>query len=569
MDYYVSLADAAEHIVHVRVHLAGIAAQRELQLPAWNALYQIRDFSQNLREMHASDETGHRLPVEALDKNTWRIQHTEDGAEVEYDVVADQPGPYGAQLNSDHAFFNLAQILAYPVDARSSRATVTFNNIPATWRIAMALPHMHNVGNSFAAADYDHLVDAPVEIGNFRESDFSVAGSTYRVVVDSPECDANALTNTVRKIVAAATDWMQDSPTDEYLFIYHFPHNRNGGGMEHANSTAIDLDAERLATDPMAMESVTAHEFFHAWNVKRIRPRSLEPIDYTRENYTRALWFSEGATSVAADLILLRAGLMNEQQFRSDIAYEVRSLEMRPAHRWQSAEEASLNVWLEKYSGYQSSDRSISYYNKGYLLTVLLDLDIRRASNGAKSLRDLFQWMNEHYAKQHEYFQDSDGVRAGAEAVTGHDFSKFFQAYVAGRDELPYNELFNTVGLQVMERRALVPVLGFELIQNFDAAPQVVSVDPQSDAARLGIVASDRLLKINGRQASHDLDRELLEMHPGDYVKLVVDGSKGMRTVKLKLGGREELRVSIAELPNATASQRKRRIAWLAGEAEK
>jgi len=339
--------------------------------------------------------------------------------------------------------------------------------------------------------------------------------------------------------------------------------------MEHANSTAIDLDAGRLETDPMAMESVTAHEFFHAWNVKRIRPASLEPIDYTRENYTRGLWFSEGATSVAADLIMLRAGLMNEQQFRSDIAYEVRSLEMRPAHRWQSAEEASLDVWLEKYPGYQSPERSISYYNKGYLLTILLDLEIRRASNGAKSLRELFQWMNEHYAKQHEYFKDSEGVRAAAEAITGHDFSKFFQAYVSGTEDMPYSELFNTVGLQVIERRALVPMLGFELVQNFDAAPQVVSVDSQSDAARLGIVTGDKILKINGHQASHDLDRELLEMHPGDYAKLTVDGTKGLRNLKLKLGGREELRVSITELPNPTPAQRKRRAAWLAGEAEK
>ena len=569
MDYYVSLADAAEHIVHVRMHLAGIASQREVQLPAWNALYQIRDFSQNLRRLHASDETGHRLPVESLNKNTWRITHAEDGAEVEYDIVANQPGPYGAQVDSEHGFFNLAEILVYPVDARSSRTTVTFNNLPVNWRIAVALPQLRGAANVFVAADYDHLVDAPVEIGNFRESSFALAGSTYRVVVDSPECDVAALVATVRKIVATATEGMQDRPTDEYLFIYHFPHNRNGGGMEHANSTAIDLDAGRLEIDPMAMESVTAHEFFHAWNVKRIRPATLEPIDYTRENYTRALWFSEGATSVAADLILLRAGLMSEQQFRNDIASEIRSLEMRPAHRWQSAEEASVDVWLERYPGYQAPERSISYYNKGYLLTLLLDLEIRRASNGSRSLRELFQWMNEHYAKRHDYFKDSEGVRAAGEAITGHDLSKFFQAYVSGTEEPPYNELFNTVGLQVIERKALVPVLGFELVQNFDAAPQVVSVDPQSDAARLGIVVGDRITRINGRLASHDLDRELLEMHPGDYVKLLVDGTKGTRTLKVKLSGREELRVSITDLPNATPAQRKRRAAWLAGEAEK
>ncbi len=148
------------------------------------------------------------------------------------------------------------------------------------------------------------------------------------------------------------------------------------------------------------------------WNVKRIRPQSLEPIDYQHENDTRALWFSEGVTSTVGDLMLARAGLIGESEYLQRVADEISELQQRPAHRWQSAEESSLDAWFEGNAFYRSPERSISYYNKGEILGILLDLRIRQLTNGNKSLRDLFQWMNEHYAKQHRYFPDSAGVQA-------------------------------------------------------------------------------------------------------------------------------------------------------------
>ena len=187
--------------------------------------------------------------------------------------------------------------------------------------------------------------------------------------------------------------------------------------MEHANGTAIDLSAQTLSANPDALASLTGHEFFHLWNVKRIRPQSLEPVDYTRENYTRALWFSEGTTTTAANIILLRAGLLDENRYLKSIAGEIGELERRPAHRTQSVEESSLDAWLEKYDYYRLPTRSISYYNKGNLLGVLLDLQVREASHGTASLRDILLWMNEHYARKGEFFSDTDGVRQAAEAV--------------------------------------------------------------------------------------------------------------------------------------------------------
>src|SRR5258708_7386226 len=153
--------------------------------------------------------------------------------------------------------------------------------------------------------------------------------------------------------------------------------------MEHADSTAIDISANRLAENPLALGDLTAHEFFHLWNVKRIRPQSLEPIDYAKENYTPALWFSEGVTTTAATIILLRAGVLDEVRVLRGLTAEIGELQRRPAYLTQSVEESSLDAWLEKYDYHRLPARSISYYNKGYLLGVLLDLQVREATAGS------------------------------------------------------------------------------------------------------------------------------------------------------------------------------------------
>jgi predicted metalloprotease with PDZ domain len=567
--YKVSLAKTADHLVGVEMELPPGPQQRDIQLPAWNALYQVRDFSQFVNWMRAEAPDGHALPVQNLDKTTWRLSGTENGARVKYEIFADQAGPFGAQLNSAHAFFNLAEILTYPVDGRQLRDVVRFVNVPSGWHFAASLSTL--AAGEFEASNYDQLVDSPVEIGTFHETSFDEAGARYRVVVDADTSDYDLpkIAGILRRIVIAETSWMQDRPSPGYVFIYHFPRGPAGGGMEHAYSTAIDVSANRVKENPEALADVTAHEFFHLWNVKRIRPQSLEPIDYTRENYTTALWFSEGFTSTVGDYSRLRAGLVSEADFLRGLARQIAELQRRPAHSTQSAERSSLETWLEKYDYYRLPERSISYYNKGFLLGILLDLKLREVSHGRTSLRDLFQWMNEHYAKQGRFFPDSTGVREAAEAISHTPFQTFFDQYVSGTDELPYNDLFQTVGLQLERKTTLVPDLGFTAVSGYGTPPKVVRLDKDSAAARAGVKIGDLVIAINGELVTRDLEDQTSGLHSGDSVHVTLRDRVGERVVSWSLASREDVEYELRDLQNLTAEQRARRRAWLAGEDER
>lgn len=566
--YTISLAKPEQHVAHVQILLPAGHPVRELQLPVWNALYQIRDFSQYLNWIRARDRAGTPLAIRELDKSRWQIEGAADGAVVEYDIYLDTPGPFGAQLNAHHAFFNLAEVLMYPVDARNSRLTLHFSHVPSSWHIATPL---QAADDAYVAENYDRLVDSPVEIGTFRETDFDEFGAHFRVVIDADQADYNAdqIKDSLHRIVAAAINWMNDCPFKEYVFIYHFPRGPAGGGMEHTYATAIDLNAGTIQRTLYPLNSVSAHEFFHLWNVKRIRPRSLEPIDYTKENYTRALWFSEGVTSTVENVIQFRAGLIGEKEVLANVAQEITELENRPAHLTQSAEDSSLNAWLEGFNYYRRSERSVSYYNKGELLGILLDLTVREQSHGQASLRDVLQWMNRNYAQKGQFFDDSRGVRDAAEAVSHADLATFFQKYVAGTEEIPWSDFFRSVGLHVEAVDVILPDPGFSASRNFDGPLAVDALTPGSDAEQQGLRLGDVILEFQGKAVAEDFYQQLSRVAPGQTVRLKVrSGRAGERELKWKMGSRQQGSYQLKDLDQITPEQQARRAAWLKGESQ-
>lgn len=569
--YTITFTSPEEHLAEVQIILPPGTAERELQLPVWNALYQVRDFAQYVNWVRAKDRAGRPVAVTAVDKSRWQISDAPDGAIVEYQLYLDSPGPFGVQFNSHHAFLNLAQVLMYPVDARAAPVRIHFDRVPEGWHIATPLAPSGDGEGDFTATSYDRAVDSPVEMGNFQESDFDEAGGHFRVIVDADPADYDMakLVAALHKIVVAATSWMNDRPFDAYTFIYHFPHGPAGGGMEHAYSTAIELSADSVKNSFENFTGVTSHEFFHLWNVKRIRPRTLEPVDYTKENFTRALWFSEGVTSTAEGIIELRAGIIDEKQYLAELGEQITELERRPAHLTQSAEESSLDAWLEGDGYYRRPERSISYYNKGELLGVALDLAVRDASHGQASLREVLQWMNENYARKGRFFDDSAGVREAAEAVSHADLGPFFAKYVAGTEEISWSDFFRAVGLHVVAMPNTLPDAGFIASRNFDGPMTVAAVISGSGAEHAGLQVGDTIIELQGKPAGQESRQEILRMNPGDTLTIKARSRRGLdRELKFKVGSRQEFAYRLQDVDQITPQQRARRTAWLKGEAE-
>jgi predicted metalloprotease with PDZ domain len=561
--YTIFLANPEKHLVQITIDVPPGANERELQLPVWNALYQVRDFSQYMNWIRA-DSAGEPLPLIQLNKSRWKISGAENGARVQYEMFSDIPGPYGFQFNSQHAFFNLAEILCYIEGGRSDPVEVEFRNTPAEWRIATPLQAQDS---GFSALNYDQLVDSPVEISNFYESDFDATCGKYRVIVDAEDAQAifDKVLSPIRAVVSAEAAWMHDCPFQNYMFIYHFAESAGGGGMEHSYGTAITLSKQDLDAGFDQLISITAHEFFHLWNVKRIRPQSLEPVDYTKENYTPALWFSEGVDSTVAEYVLLRAGLLDEQHYLNHLGQEITELQTRPAHLTQSAEQSSVDAWLEKYSYYNLPVRSISYYNKGELLGVLLDLKMRDSTDDRTSLEDLFRWMNEHYAKQGKFFHDSESVRQAIEILSKSDFRDFFQKYVSGVEEIPWDTYFRSVGLQVTTTEVTFADPEFQATRSFDQSPTVVQVEPSSAADRAGLKAGDVILEINGQHAGRDFERKIAGLGPGAMLRLTISRSGAQQDLQWNLSARKQRVFRLQDLPDITVTQKSRRAMWLFG----
>jgi len=572
--YSVSLADPAHHLVHVTIEIPSGRETHELQLPVWNALYQIRDFSQYMNWIRAKSESGRGEPVELtqITDSRWKISGAAHGAQIEYEVFSNNPGSFGAQLDLHHAFFNLAEILLCVDDLRNQKVQIEFHNLPPDWKIATPLSES---GGVFPARNYDQLVDSPVEIGSFEESDFTAACGSYRVILDSdahsisdPKSILSRILPPLQRIVSTATKWMNDCPFQSYMFIFHATDSPGSGGMEHAFSTAIGLNQKDFTGDLNHFTAVTAHEFFHLWNVKRIRPQSLEPINYAKENYTRALWFSEGVDTTASDAIRLRAELLDERRYLDQLSQEITELENRPAHRTQSVEQSSLDAWLEKYRYYAMPERSISYYNKGELLGVLLDLAMREASHDYVSIRELFRAMNADYAKQGKFFADTGAVEREAETLSHANLQTFFEKYVSGTDEVPWDDYFAAVGLRVIKTNVALADPGFGAQQSFDRPLTVLQVRPGSEAERSGLMPDDIIVQINGEDADRDFESRLAALGPGASLQLVISRNGVRHSLQWKLESRTESVFRLLDVPNITAQQKAERSAWLFDAAE-
>ena len=373
-------------------------------IPAWApGRYAIYDFAKNVQEFSAAGADDHSLPWTKLDKQTWRVEATQAGGivHVHYRVFANDLTGSFSQVDYVHANLNGPSVFMYVDEHKQDPVTLRIE-APPNWKVISGFSTSTSE-RTFTARNYDLLVDTPIEIsGECSVDEFHEHDNTIEVAVHTYNDDdenRSRLLSGLKKLVHLEMAAMPPPDFQHYLFIFHFvPDISMGDGMEHLNSTQIIV---RGTVRDQAQEAVetAAHEFFHLWNVKRIRPAALGPFDYTRENYSRSLWFAEGITTYYGYLFLVQSGLWTREQFLGQLANEIDTLEREPGRSLMSAESSSFNAWFFDRSPQMQetnfANTTISYYNKGALLGMLLDLEIRSRTHGRKSLLDLMRFMYE------------------------------------------------------------------------------------------------------------------------------------------------------------------------------
>ncbi len=567
ISYQLSLANPAQHLFHVTINIPDVHGDLTVQMPAWNALYEIRDFSSRAQRVQAFTGS-HPLPIEKVDKLTWHI-HGEGLVTVRYAIYWDNAGPFASQLNEEHAFINPAMVFMYVPERRTEEIFLALQDLPSNWNVATPLSLStfeagRETAHTVSARNYDAFADGPIEAGTFKIFKISDINPSISVVIHGDNWKQSDVEDTLRKICKYEIGLMGGAPFDYYLFIYHIGKAAQGagGGMEHASGTAINVSSGAQ------IAGVSAHEFFHLWNVKRIRPASLEPVDYTREQFTRALWFAEGVTSTYGSYTMVRSGIWSKRDFYEDLARQINELESRPANKWQSAEQSSLDTWLDKYDYYNGPEFSVSYYTKGQVLGDLLDILIRDRTENAKSLDDVLRKMNEDFAKAGKTYRDSLDIRLTADAIAGGSFEDFFRKYVANAEPLPYQSVLAKAGLLLQRQQIDRAELGFSVERDTSGRLLVRIVEPGSPAERAGLLIGDEVRDFNGEGIPRRVEYWLRNKKPGDSLKVRLLRNEQTVEFSFTLAGKSESIFAISEDAQATPKARAIREGLLHGTTE-
>jgi predicted metalloprotease with PDZ domain len=571
ISYTVAMPAPHSHLFHVTIALDGLAGDSvELVLPAWTpGSYMVREYARHLQAFAAESERGDALPWRKLAKDCWRVET--GGASritVRYQVYANDLTVRTSHLDGSHGYLNGASVFLY-VPGRTAEPLRLAVEPPEGWIVTTGL-EPDGAPNRFRADDYDHLVDSPLECGTHRLLPFEVDGVPHRIAIwgRGNEDEARLLADT-RRIVETQRDFFGGLPYAHYTFILHLTDGK-GGGLEHRNSVTNQLDRWTFRPERSYERylSLTSHELFHVWNVKRLRPAPLGPFDYRRENYTRLLWLMEGGTSYYDDLLLTRGGLLPPERFLAKLADKILLLQSQPGRLLQSVEQSSFDAWIKLYRPDENSaNSSISYYLKGALVCWLLDMELRSRSGGAHSLDDLLRLLYARYPLDGPGIPEDGAVLAALEELAGAHggaFADFFRRYIAGTEELDYQRGLAVVGLEARwGRRAPEAWLGLGLRRQGERTV-VASVRADGPAYAAGVYADDELLALDGWRVNEErLNARLAERAPGDTVRLGLFRGDALLELPVTLASAPADSLELARVAAPSEAQQRAYRSWL------
>ena len=585
--YAIDVAQTQRHTFSVELAIDDPVEGQRVSLPVWiPGSYLVREFARHLSAITA-EQAGAMLSLRQLDKATWRIDCAAAGPlVVRYDVYAFDTSVRAAFLDPSRGFFNGTSVCLRVEGREADSHALALVGLPAGWDVATSLDPRSGAGaHEYVAADYDALVDHPVELGRFWRGRFDAAGVAHEFVVAGalPDFDGERLVADTRRICEAEIRfWHRDgrAPFERYLFLLNALEDGRGG-LEHRSSTALvaarrDLPRQQGALDPgrptnakvepsdgtVGVLGVIAHEYFHAWNVKRLKPRDFARFDYSRENYTELLWFFEGFTSYYDDLFLVRSGLIDAPRYLKLLAATISAVQGSPGRSVQSVAAASFDAWVKYYRADENTpNATISYYAKGSLVALALDLTLRSAGTG--SLDDVMRLL---WQKSGGGPIGEDDIAGALEAVGGRSFEREIASWVHGTDELPLAELLARVGVELeMQPATLAQRLGVRVNESALTGVKVTHVLRDGAGERAGLAPGDELIAVGGWRIRR-LDDALRALAADGETPLVI--GRDQRLLTLAVGGASLVGAGAVQLKmaeNADADARRRCEAWIAG----
>ncbi len=560
--YSISMPKPSTHMLEVEmgVKWPQMPEKIELKMPVWTpGSYLVREFARHLQDFSVKDGGGNELIWRKINKNTWQIDSKAvKEIVVTYRVYANELTVRTNELNDEHAFWNNAATLLFVKDQLTARSTVKvapFGN----WKVATGLPAVPGTANTFVAENFDILYDSPFEVSDFKEITFDVQGKKHRYVITGEgNYDLKKLAADTAKIVEEGYKIFGELPYNDYTFIVNL---RGGGGLEHLNSTALQTD--RFSFKPESRYKgflgLVAHEYFHVWNVKRLRPDALGPFDYENENYTKLLWVAEGGTAYYEGILLRRAGLLTAKQFLDNKVDEIKQLQERPGRFETSLEEASFDAWIKYYRQDENAvNNQISYYDKGAIVNMMLDLTIRSASGGAKSYDDVLRYLYSEFFKKGKNYTSEDFQKA-AELAAGKSLDDFFAKYVRGTAEIDYSEIVKGIGLtySVKETANGKAYVGADIAEE-NGRLRVRSIAADTPAFEQGLNTGDQIVAIDGYRASQSfLQSYVGEKKPNDKIKLTLFRRDKLSEITFTLGSDTRKNYDLTPVPEPTDDQKR------------
>ncbi|MCO7187672.1 MULTISPECIES: M61 family peptidase [unclassified Pseudoalteromonas] len=564
VEYTLTITEPEHHLGEVEITFPKSAqAHMDIKLADWRTgRYEILDLANGIRAFDAADANGQELEWHKVDKSTWRV-HLDSPTEVtvNYQVYANELGLRARHIDDSHAFVDASGFFMFSESFRNEPVLVQMK-VPEQWR---SVSGMEFAGNKhrFSAANFDVLVDSPIESGINQLHSFRVDDRDYELVIwGEGNYDVDLMLSDLKKLVQTGSLIWQDYPYERYVFMVHATSGARGA-TEHLNSTIIQRHRDAFAKrdDYIGFISTAAHEFIHTWNVKNYRPAGLVPYDYVNPNYTDLLWLSEGSTSYLEDFLLLSAGIITHEEYYKGLTKRLNRHLKTPGREIQSVAQTSFDKWINQ-GGDHGKNFSTNIYSEGAIVSMMLDIKLLDDSDGKVSYRDVHSILAQRHSLP-ESFNSQDVLKILNE-ISGKDYTQWWEKNIDTPFILDVDTLIEKVGLAYQYPAGSQTIAGFDgQAKSNGELLELSHVARNGNAWQAGLTSGDKLVALNKHQVRNTLDKTMALFEPGQ--KVVVDFIRRdkLMSAEMTLSEVQSKPKQVTALPQPTQRQQMLYRAWM------